>query len=107
MISWLFDIVRAASDISISDAPTLVGSGAPTANNAVAAVLNRIAELMLVIAIPLAIIGVIYAAIALIRAAGKPDGYTNAKKYLLAVTTGIFLIVFAVIIVRLVYNLFQ
>jgi hypothetical protein len=104
MNHWLFfEIAKAADTIDLPDAPTYSGS----ANANVAAFLNRIATLLLTLAIPLAIIGVIYAAYALITANGKPDGYAKAKKYLLAVATGIFIIVFAAIMVRLSYNLFK
>ena len=104
MLNWSFiDIAKAANTVGISTAPSY-GSNA---NDNVALFLNRIAEILLTVAIPLAIIGVIYAAFALITAAGKPDGYVKAKKYLLAVTTGIFVIVFAALLVKLSYNLFQ
>jgi|GEM_PF-6884246 len=105
MIQWhLTEIARAANDISLSKAPAL-SSGDANAN--VAAFLNRIASLLLAVAIPLAVIGVIYAAVALIQSAGKPDAYTKAKKILLYVGTGIFLLVFAALLVQWSYNLFQ
>jgi len=107
MIQWhLIQIIKAADDVSIGNAPTLSGTGV-TANNAIAAFLNRIASLLLAVAIPLAIVGVVYAAIALIQASGKPDGYTKARKNLMYVVTGIFLLVFSALIVRWSYNLFQ
>jgi heme/copper-type cytochrome/quinol oxidase subunit 2 len=75
-------------------------------NAAAGEFLNHIVDILLMLAIPLAIIAVAFAAYSLIRSQGKPEGYANAKKYLIYVVIGIFLIVFAGILVRTVYSLF-
>jgi Na+-driven multidrug efflux pump len=75
-------------------------------NAAAGEFLNQIVDILLVLAIPLAILSVTYAAFSLIRSQGKPEGYANAKKYLIYVVIGIFFIVFAGILVRAVYSLF-
>lgn len=95
--------------ISVAKAADLTnnsGLNSDNANVAAAAFLNRIVDLLLVVAIPLALVSVAYAAFSLIKSQGKPDGYANAKKYLLYVVSGIFFIVFAGILVRTVYSLF-
>ncbi|CAN5136511.1 hypothetical protein BH11PAT4_BH11PAT4_1880 [soil metagenome] len=75
-------------------------------NAAAGEFLNHIVSILLILAVPLAVVSVAYAAFSLIRSQGKPDGYANAKKYLIYTVIGIFLIVFAGILVRTVYSLF-
>jgi hypothetical protein len=102
---WLFiQIAHADNDLNLPAAPDLSGSNV---NQNVALFLNRVAEILLVLAIPLAIMGIIFTASTLIQAAGKPDGYVKAKKMLLYIVTGIFIIVFAAVFIRLSYSLFQ
>jgi hypothetical protein len=100
-------------ETAVAATPTpglLGGAGAinsTNANVAAGAFLNRIADLLLAIALPLAILAVVFAAYSLIKSQGKPDGYANAKKYLIYVASGIFFIVFARILVTTIYNLIR
>ena len=90
--------------IGLSDASEL--KNADKANSAVAAFFNRIAEILLAIAIPLALAGIIFAAIALIKASGNPDGYKQAKKIILYILSGFIFIALAVVLVRFMTSLF-
>lgn len=103
MMDW-FVTTAHAFQFGLSDASEL--QNAENANSAVAAFFNRIAEILLVIAIPLALAGIIFAAIALIRASGNPDGYKQAKKIVLYVLTGFIFIALAVVMVRFMTSLF-
>lgn len=103
LFNWLSIPVAKAADLglSLTEAKDLNGGG----NTAVGVFLNRIAELLLIVAVPLAIIGVLYAAYSLIIARGNPSGYQEAKTKLLTVFGGLFLLAGAALMVRYFYNL--
>ncbi len=95
-------VAKAADGLSVNTDKLNGGDASAAAGE----FLNHIVEILLVLAIPLAILSVVYAAFSLIRSQGKPEGYANAKKYITYVVIGIFFIVFAGILVRTVYSLF-
>lgn len=105
MKAWQFFEVAQAADLGLTTAKPL-DSGDASAN--VANFFNRIAEILLVVALPLAAFGLLYfIAAGLIQGGGKPEAWASAKKNFMYIVIGIFIIVFAVVLVRLVTNLFK
>lgn len=104
MGNWFLE-TAAAYTFSLGGAEEL--QNAETANSAIAALFNRIAEILLVVAIPLALVGIIFAAISLIQAAGNPEGYKQVKKTIMMILTGFVFIALAAVIVRFLVSLFQ
>lgn len=68
---------------------------------------NGILSLLTSLAYPLAFLALLYTAYILVSSLGKPEAYTTAKKNITYVVIGIFLIVFAVAMVRFVTGLFS
>lgn len=68
---------------------------------------NRVATFLQIMAWPLAFVGLIYSAYILISSAGNPDAWTKAKKNVGYIATGIFLLVFTVIIFNFFSGLFS
>lgn len=68
---------------------------------------NGILDIFIALAYPFAFVAILYTSYILISSSGKPEAYNTAKKNLLMVFTGIFLIVFAVVFVRFITRLFS
>ena len=68
---------------------------------------NFVLNFLTALALPLAVAGIIYSAYIMIVSSGNPDAYTKAKKNLLYIVGGIFLIVFAATIVSSISGLFN
>jgi hypothetical protein len=81
-----------------------IQNGTPTTVEGLA---NQLLSLLTGLAYPIAFICLVYTAYLLITAGGKADAWTTAKKNILNLTIGIFLIVFAAIMVRFVTHLFR
>ena len=79
----------------------------PSAGTGVIQFVNRIIDIMLSIAYPLAFFSVLYSAYLLITSAGNPDAYAKTKKNVTYLITGVFLIVFAVVGVRFITGLIK
>jgi hypothetical protein len=75
-------------------------------NKFVASLAARSLEYLTIVAAPLAIGGIFFMAYKLVTSAGNPEAFNSAKKNILSIITGIFLVVFAVIIVKLVASFF-
>jgi hypothetical protein len=60
---------------------------------------NHLLNIMLFFAYPLAFIAVVYTAYMLVNSGNKPEGYATAKKNIMYLATGIFLIIFSSILV--------
>lgn len=82
------------------------GALSNNANEAAGQFVNRIAELLIALAFPLAVASILYSVYTLLVSQGDPKAYEKVKKILIFMTLGIFLIVFAVVMVRTVYQLF-
>ena len=67
---------------------------------------NRIIEILLSLAYPLAFASIVYSAYVLITSNGNPDAFTKLKKNLTYLITGLFLIVFSVFGIRFLAGLF-
>lgn len=78
-----------------------------SANDGVAALANRIVDILLVVTIPLLIVGVIWSAFTLFKVTGKPDDITQVKKNVWYIVMGLFFIVFAVPLIRMFYGFFK
>jgi len=68
---------------------------------------NRALDLLTFAAYPLGFLCLLFCAWLLLTSAGKPEAWTTAKTNLLNLVLGIFLIVFAAIIVRFITHLFR
>ncbi|MBU6388972.1 hypothetical protein KGQ71_00475 [Patescibacteria group bacterium] len=64
--------------------------------HSIADIANRILNVLLVFAYPLAFLALLYSAYLLITSAGKSDAYTKVKKNILYLSIGIFVIAMAV-----------
>lgn len=68
---------------------------------------NRILDLLLAFAYPLAFISLAYCAYMLITSMGNPEAYAKTKKNVTYLVIGLFLVIFAAIIVRFFINIFS
>ena len=68
---------------------------------------NRIVDILLAIAFPLAFAAIVYSSYLLITSAGKPEAVQAARKNLTYLVTGIVVIVFGLFVVRFIITLFQ
>lgn len=76
-------------------------TGALNGNASIAGQLaNRIVQTLEAVAYPLAIAGIVYSAYVLITSVGNPDALKTAKKNIMYILTGVFLVVFALSIVN-------
>ena len=92
--------------VSISNPFQLKSFVTPTTGNAIAgAIANRVVEILLFLLLPIAVVGIIYTAYQLITSNGKPDVYEKAKKNLIGLLIGIFLIVSSVTLSQWFYTL--
>lgn len=94
----------------ISGNPFSISDFSPSPNAAnssevAQASLNRVLEILLMIALPVAIIAVIYTAYQLITSNGKPDVMEKAKKNLITLVIGIFLVTAAAFLASTFYKL--
>ena len=85
--------------------PTGKLSTAPGAG--VQALGDRILQILVDLAYPLAIICIIYTAYILISSSNSPDGYTKAKKNITYLIIGVFLIIFASVFVNIAIGFFK
>jgi hypothetical protein len=67
---------------------------------------ERIAEILLRIAYPLAFIGIIYSVYLLVVNSGNPDAFKTTKKNVGFIVTGILLLIFALFIFNKVVKIF-
>ncbi len=95
--SWLIPVAHAADIVAIP------ATGRPAD---VPDLFNKLLDILVRLAYPLAFIALLYTAYILITSAGKPEAYVTAKKNITYLVIGIFLILFAVIFVRFVTRLF-
>lgn len=92
-------------------ADSIIGTGGFTgpldtkAGTGIVALAERIYQLFIAVAYPLAFIALLYVSYTLITSAGNPEGYAKAKKQMIYVITGIFLIVFSTVLINLVIGL--
>jgi hypothetical protein len=68
---------------------------------------NRIIEILLSLAYPLAFASIVYSAYVLISSNGNPDAFTKVKKNILYMVTGLFLIIFSVFGIRFLAGLLR
>ncbi len=87
----------------ISNATALDPAGNANAN--AAAILNRILDILIAIAWPLGLIGLIFIAFQMVLANGKPDAMVKLKKYMVYLVVGIALIVGSFVLLRTVISL--
>jgi hypothetical protein len=74
------------------------------ASTAVGGFFNRIAELMLIVAVPLAFIAILWAGYSLITGKGKPEAYKLTQSIIIQLATGFILLLGATLIVQWVYS---
>ena len=99
----MIDQVFAASNAALVELPSQKINTA--AGGGIIDLVNRIIDLMISLAYPLAFFAILFIAYTLITSAGNPDAYVKSKKYIGYLVVGIFLIVFAVLGVRFVVGL--
>jgi len=68
---------------------------------------NHIAEILISLAIPLAVVGVFWTAYTLLSSQGDPAAFAKAKKNATNIIIGALLILFAVVIFNYVYSFFR
>jgi hypothetical protein len=92
---------------NLFDINNAVGSPVSTdPGTGVQVLLERVVNLMLDVAIPLAFIGIVYTAWQVITSAGKPDAYGAARKNIAYIATGIFILTLGLWGVKLIYTIF-
>jgi hypothetical protein len=104
--SWLFEKAYAADPIG-SVPSGLITKGGGENGFTVETLANNILDLLIWAAYPLAFLAFVYTSYLLIISMGKPEAYATAKKHILWVITGIFLIIFANIILGFIMGLFN
>lgn len=77
------------------------------ANSAASALANRVIDILLVVTVPLLIVAVVWSAFNLFKVTGKPDDIAQVKKNLWYLVIGLFLIIFAVPLIRSFYGFFR
>lgn len=92
--------------LALFNLSSATGSLNTDAGTGIQALANRILQIIIVFAYPLAFIAIVYSAYQLITSMGKPDAYASAKKNITYVFIGIFLVIFAGIIVRFFISVF-
>lgn len=68
--------------------------------------LNRIVNLMLALAFPLAFIGIVFSAWKLISSAGNAAALATAKKNIIYITIGIAVLTLGLVVIKVIYNVF-
>jgi hypothetical protein len=98
-----------AQTLTLPTAPTGIncipqngGSACPDANSRIEQLGNFLVNLLISIAIPVAVIGIIVTAFKLLNAKGDPSGYKVVRQNITYLLIGFFLIAFAVVGVTLV-----
>jgi membrane glycosyltransferase len=108
MISSILDAVvqraYAANPINFLDLPQRQINNTPLVG--LVDFINRIIEILLSLAYPLAFAAIVYSSFILITSNGNPDAFTKVKKNLTYLVTGLFLIVFSVVAIRFISSLF-
>ena len=100
---WHWIAVARAADPNLPNIPQSAIND--TAGSGVTILLNRIVEALTFLAYPLALAGLLYSAYLLITSFGSPDAYNKAKKNVIFILTGIFLIVGAVALTNLMIRI--
>ena len=100
LIPWLVEKAYASDLITLPS-----GSLSTNPGEGVIAIVNRIIDLLLAVAYPLAFAAIIYSAYLLITSAGNPEAYVKTKKNVMYLITGMFLIVFAIIGVKFITSI--
>ena len=96
---WLIGTAHAAASNNLNDLPTVnVLNGSPTPDS----IANNFASFLLWLAWPLGSIAIFYTAYLLVTSGGKPDAMEKGKKNLIYLVSGLALIIFAVVILRVV-----
>ena len=99
----LYFLTFARASSSTPDA-TAVPGGIKVPNTGIPTTIPELFQFALkyltALAYPLAFAAILYTAYLLIMSGGKPDGFATVKKNIVFVTTGLFLIIFAVIICK-------
>lgn len=94
---WFLPAIAQAADVQIKLPVT-------TSPNTIPELFQRALQFLTALAYPLAFLAILYTAFLLIMAGGKPDGYAAVKKNIVYITIGLFLIIFAVIMMKLVVS---
>ena len=100
---WHWIAVAHAADPTLPNIPQSAID--ETAGTGVTILLNRIVDTLTFFAYPLALAGLLYSAYLLITSFGNPDAYAKAKKNVIFLLTGIFLIVGAVALTNLMIRI--
>lgn len=105
LLSWLADKAWAANPEVKVPTTSLPSSGA-NANEIANHLADYILSVLTYLAYPLGFAAIVYSAYILVSSSGSPDAYAKAKKNVTYLVIGVFLIVFAIIIVNFIIGFF-
>ncbi len=94
--------VRRISAAGFLNLPTGSLGSAGDPNGILPTVANRLANILIAVALPLAVIGILYSAFQLLTKSGDADAFKHAKQNVGYIATGIVVIALAYALVNLV-----
>ena len=107
MNTWFAIATAHAASLNLSlssNDQTTVANGDP--NAAVGVVLNHVGQILITLALPLAIAAILFAGYRILNGAGDTKAYDAAKSILLWVFMGSFFVLGATLIVGTIYRFF-